>query len=218
MALPLPAALDRDAYVTGPCNTQAFAVVMQDDWPMGKLVLTGPSGAGKTHLAHIWAQDAGGVVVGPDALADPHTLAQAGRIALDDAQQVARSPDAQSALFHLHNLLQAQGGRLLLCAHAPVRDWGLTLPDLVTRLQAASHVALLAPDDATLAALLAKLFSDRQVAIPDTLIPWLVARMERSWQGASRIVDLLDAGALARHRPITRALAAQVLHSALDPD
>jgi chromosomal replication initiation ATPase DnaA len=218
MALPLPPVLDRASFVAGPCNAQALAQVLDQDWPQGKLVLTGPAGAGKTHLAHIWAQQTGIPVVTPAALGDPVALGKRGAVVLDDAHLVAGDGSAQAGLFHLHNLLQAQGGRLLICAPAPVRDWGLTLPDLLTRLQAASHVALLPPDDATLAAVLAKLFTDRQVSISDALIPFLLPRMERSYDGAQRLVAALDAAALARHCRISRALAQDVLrHCAEGP-
>jgi chromosomal replication initiation ATPase DnaA len=135
-------------------------------------------------------------------------------VALDDASPVATDPAAQTALFHLHNLLSERGGQLLLTARAPVRDWGLTLPDLASRLQAAAHVALGRPDDDLLAAVLTKHFTDRQVRVPDTLIPFLLARIERSLGAAQRVASMLDTESLARGKPITRAFAAEVLQGA----
>lgn len=217
--LDLPVCLSRDSFVLAPCNATALAMLDQPDWPAGKLVLSGPEGAGKTHLLHIWARDRNAVFL-PSGVAlenaDVLALADRGAVAIDGANAVAASPDAQSALFHLHNLLAARQGRLLMAARLPVRDWGLGLPDLASRLLATAHVTLAAPDDTLLAAVLTKLFADRQVRIPDTLIPFLLARMERSLASAQTLVARLDAEALARKRPISRALAADVMQSSFD--
>ena len=64
-----------------------------------------------------------------------------------------------------------------------------------------------------LSALLVKLFSDRQLRVPLSLIPYLVARMDRSFAAAGALVAALDARALTEGRAITRGLAAQVLDS-----
>ena len=218
LPLDLPARQTRASFVVAPCNATALALIDQPDWPAGKLVLTGREGAGKTHLAHIWASDVGAAyLAGTDlADADVDALAARGGVAVDDADGVAGSADAEQALFHLHNLLAAQGGRLLLAARAPVRDWGLGLPDLASRLLAATHMVLPPPDDALLAAVLTKLFADRQVRVSGTLIPFLLARMERSLATAQVLVARLDAEALARKKPISRALAADVMQSSLD--
>jgi chromosomal replication initiation ATPase DnaA len=218
MPLDLPARLSRESFVIAPCNATALALLDQPEWPAGKLVLTGREGAGKTHLLQIWANENRAAVLEGDDLAgcDPSALAEHGCVAIDSANTVAQGPEGQAALFHLHNLLAAQGGRLLLAARAPVRDWGLSLPDLASRLAAASHVPLAPPDDTLLAAVLTKLFEDRQVRIPDTLIPFLLARMERSLANAQALVALLDAEALSRKKPISRALAADVMQTSFD--
>jgi chromosomal replication initiation ATPase DnaA len=218
MPLDLPARLSRESFVVAPCNATALAMLDQPEWPAGKLVLTGREGAGKTHLLQIWASENGAEVLEGGALAqaDPAALANIGRVAIDNAQAVAATPEGQAALFHLHNLLAAQNGRLLLAARAPARDWGLGLPDLASRMAATTHVPLAAPDDTLLAAVLTKLFEDRQVRIPDTLIPFLLARMERSLAAAQSLVALLDAEALSRKKPISRALAADVMQTSFD--
>ncbi len=225
LALTLPQSHSRADFVIAPCNASALALITQGDLPAGKLVLTGPEGAGKTHLLHLWAQEQGAEVITGTLLAqvDIPALAGKGQVAIDEADALTHdsqtdSTAAETALFHLHNLLTARNGQLLLTARAPVRDWGLTLPDLYSRLQAAAHVALGAPDDTLLAAVLAKHFADRQVRVPDTLIPFLIARMTRSLAAAQQIVALLDTEALARGKPITRALAADVLQGQLALD
>ena len=131
-------------------------------------------------------------------------------MAIEDAETAAGDETAETAFFHLHNLV-TQAGHLLVTATRPPRDWGLGLPDLVSRLQASPVARIDAPDDVLLSAVLIKLFADRQIAVPPALIPYLVQRMERSIAAARDLVARLDAHALAAGRPITRQLAAEVL-------
>ncbi|SUZ31494.1 DnaA regulatory inactivator Hda [Roseibaca ekhonensis] len=212
LPLSLPARMGRTDFVPSACNSAALGL-LGGPLPGGRLVLHGPEGSGKTHLGHIWAAAEGALqldgadLVGQDL---PAVVAQ-GAIWLDNAAQVAKDADAQTALFHLLNLAQAHGAEILLAARTPARDWDVTLPDLASRLGACAHVALAPPDDALLAAVLAKLFADRQVVVSDRLIPYLVPRMERSLAAAQALVARLDAEALARGKPIGRALAAELL-------
>lgn len=215
LAFDLPAreAWRREDFFISPANATALAAV--DDWrnwPSGKMVLTGPAGSGKTHLARLWAAEAGAAVLPATDLphADLPALSAYGAVAVEDAEAAAGNPQAEAAFFHLHNLI-VQAGHLLVTAARPPRDWGLALPDLASRLQAAALTRIDAPDDALLSAVLIKLFADRQITVPPALIPYLVQRMERSIAAARDIVARLDAHALAAGRPITRQLAAEVM-------
>ncbi|HSF64791.1 MAG TPA: DnaA/Hda family protein [Paracoccaceae bacterium] len=217
--LPYREARGREDFFVSPANALALAAVEGwRGWPGGRLVLCGPPGSGKTHLVQVWQATlpAPAAVVAGAALraADLPALAAAGAVAVEDAAAVAGDPAAETALFHLHNLLAQGGGHLLVTAATPPRDWGLTLPDLASRMQGAALARLEAPDDALLSAVLAKQFADRQIAISPALIPYLVARMDRSMAAARDLVARLDAAALARGQAVTRALAATVLDSA----
>lgn len=212
LKLDLPARMGRADFVPSACNAAALGL-LGAPLPGGRLVLHGPQGSGKTHLGHVWGAARGAVhLMGADlAGTDLPALIAYRAVWLDEAERVADAPEAQTALFHLLNLAQAHGAEVLMAARAPARDWGVTLPDLASRLGACAHVALAAPDDALLAAVLAKLFADRQVVISDRLIPYLLPRMERSLAAAQRLVTRLDTEALARGKPIGRALAAEVM-------
>lgn len=215
LAFDLPAreAFRREDFFVSPANAVALAAVDGwKDWPGGKMLLVGPRGSGKTHLARLWAAEAGAAVIPGAELAEADLpgLSSHGAVAVEDAEAVAGHPEREAAFFHLHNLV-VQAGSLLVTATTPPRDWGLGLPDLASRLQAAAVTRLEAPDDALLSAVLIKLFSDRQIAVPPTLIPYLVLRMERSIDAARGLVAELDARSLAGGRPITRQLAAEVM-------
>ena len=190
--LPSRPALGRDDFFVAPSN--AIAVAMIEGWQAWagrKMVLTGPPGSGKTHLAHVWANLSGaGIINVPD-------------IAGDNA--------AETHLFHLHNLVLAEGHSLLLTGTPAVPQWGLHLPDLTSRMRAATAAALEAPDDSLLTAVMAKLLADRQLTPKPDVIPYLLLRMDRSFAAAGDLVAALDAASLAQQKPVTRALAAQVL-------
>ncbi|MDW3222667.1 MAG: chromosomal replication initiator DnaA [Paracoccaceae bacterium] len=208
--LPSVPALGRADFLIAPSNAVALAMIenMQSD----KLVLTGPDGSGKTHLAHVWAKAKNATIIPATTITEEMVpgIAQ-GCVAVEDVPDIADDPRAQTALFHLHNLVLAEGHMLLFTGRSPVRDWGMTLPDLVSRIAAAPAVALEAPDDALLSAVLAKLFADRQLTPKADLIPYLIRRMDRSFAAAGALVDQLDAASLAQKRPISRTLAAALL-------
>lgn len=212
-ALPAKPALGRADFLISPSNATAVAQIEAwRDWPLGKLALIGPQGSGKTHLAHVWATESGAEIVSAGDLPgmDPAKLAETRAIALEDAD-TALDAGAEATLFHLHNLLAQSGGHLLLTAATPPARWPIGLPDLASRMQATATAEIGPPDDTLLAALLVKLFADRQLTVPPTLIPYLVTRMERSFAAAQTLVSALDTAALAEGRAVGRALAGRVL-------
>lgn len=217
--LPAKPALGRDDFFVSPANAAAVAMIEGwEGWPSHKLFLTGPEGAGKTHLAHVWAALSGAAIVSAKALAQADIPALAsGPVAVEDIGAIAGQSAAQEALFHLHNLALANGQTLLFTAQAEPQHLGLTLPDLQSRLQAAPAVPLSEPDDALLSAVLMKLFADRQLFPKPDVIPYLMRQMPRSFAAAQSLVEALDQAALAEKREITRALARQVLEAGETP-
>ena len=213
--LPQREARGRSDFFVSTANAAALAAVDGwRNWPDRKLVLTGPPGAGKSHLAGLWAEETGAEVLAAAGLAasDPATLA--GRsVVLEDAEALAGDAEAQAAAFHLHNIVLAEGGHLLVTAATAPSRWGLELPDLASRMQAAPVVAIEPPDESLLAAVLVKLFADRQIDPPETLIRYLLPRIDRSFAAAREVVAALDTRALAEGKPVSRDLARQILES-----
>lgn len=209
--LPLTEAMTRESFYPSPSNAVALQTVERWlDWPGRKLLLLGPDGSGKTHMAHVWARMTGALILAGRDMADQDPARFSRRpVVVEDADQIGA---AETALFHLHNVV-TEAGALLMTAKTPPRDWGLTLPDLSSRMQATQTVRLEAPDDALLSAVLIKLFADRQVTVAPNLIAYLVTRIPRSISAARAVVADLDARALAAGRPITRALAGDLLDS-----
>lgn len=211
--LPAQTALDRTDFLVAPSNEIAVAMIEGwHSWSGSKLVLSGPEGSGKTHLAHVWADLSGATLCAASDLAtqDIPALSQ-GCVAVEDVPQIASDATAQAALFHLHNLVLAEGHALLLTGRGAPAHWHMSLPDLDSRICGTQTVKLDAPDDALLSAVLAKLFADRQVTPKPDVIPYLILRIDRSFAAARQVVARLDAASIAQKRPLTRRLAADTL-------
>ena len=201
----------RDDFLSGPSNAAALTLVETwPDWPARAVVLAGPAGSGKSHLASIWAARAGARFLLARSLVEtkvPAALAT-GALVVEDLTPGAFD---ERALFHLINLVTEEGAYLLLTAASPPAGWPVEIPDLASRLKAAPVVMLAPPDDALLRAVLVKLFADRQLAVDEALVSFLTMRIERTFQAARAVVAKLDQEAMQRKRPLTRALAAEVL-------
>jgi chromosomal replication initiation ATPase DnaA len=199
----------REDFLSGACNAQALALIDSwPDWPARAIALIGPEGSGKTHLATIWAAAAGARVISGHSLADaaiPATLAT-GALVVEDA---AAGAD-ERALFHLINLAREEEAYLLFTARTAPSLWPMMVPDVVSRLRALPVVGLRAPDDAMLRGVIVKLAADRQLALDESVVSYLLTRIERSFAAARAAVIALDKEALRQGRPPSRMLAAEM--------
>lgn len=209
---PASAGQSREHLVVSAANAAAVRLVdAWPAWPAPVVVLVGPAGSGKSHLASIWRENAGAGQAGASAV-EAAAAALAGPILVEDCD---RGDLDETGLFHLINAARAGGHPVLLTARTRPAGWPVRLADLVSRLRAATVVEIDEPDDGLLSAVIAKLFADRQVEVEPHVISFLVRRIERSLATAVRVVDKLDRAAIARQSRITRALAGEIV-SALD--
>lgn len=208
--LPLRPALGRSEFAVSLANADAMRLVEGwKNWPQGKMVLYGPEGSGKTHLAHVWADLSGAVVLHANAPEIADTAAPC--VVVEDVPHIAGQAVCEEALFHLHNRILAQNGRLLLTGQASPSAWPIALPDLTSRVQGTLSVALDPPDEDLLSYILLKLFADRQLTPSPKALSTLVLHMERSFAEAGRLVAEMDRRALVGRRKISDALAREVL-------
>ena len=213
-ALPHAESLTRDNFLEGPANEAGLALIDSwPDWPNRIMLLVGPEGSGKSHLAAIWAEDAGARSTAAHALtADdvPGALAT-GALVVEDLKP---GQFDERAMFHLINLARQDEAFVLMTARLSPSAFEVELRDLRSRLRAVPTVSLLPPDDHLFRGLIVKFCADRQLSIDETVVSYLTSRIERSYAAVRQAVDLLDSEALRLGRPVTRALAAELLRDA----
>jgi chromosomal replication initiation ATPase DnaA len=213
-ALPHAESLTRDNFLEGPANEAGLALVESwPDWPNRTMLLVGPEGSGKSHLAAIWAEQSGARSTSAHALsaaAVPGALAT-GALVVEDLRP---SDFDERALFHLMNLAREDAAFVLITSRLAPSAFDVELRDLRSRLRAVPTVSLQPPDDQLFRALIVKFCADRQLAVDETVVSYLATRIERSYAAVRQAVELLDTEALRLGRPVTRALAAELLRNA----
>ena len=210
-ALPHAESLSRDNFREGPANEEALGLVERwPDWPNRVMLLVGPEGSGKSHLAAIWAEAAGARSTMAHALTAATVPASLATGALVVEDLIAGTFD-ERALFHLLNLAREDEAYVLITARVAPVALPVELRDLRSRLRAVPVVQLLPPDDQLFRALIVKFCADRQMSIDESVVSYLASRIERSFAAARQAVEMLDTEALRLGRPVTRALAAELL-------
>ena len=206
--LPPQVSLGAEDYFVSDANAQAFAMVCApESWPDAKLVIVGPKGSGKSHLAGVFRKRADALLVDASEVANaplPDTP-----VIVENMESLPA--DAFEQMFHLHNHLKARRLPLLMTAEAPPARWSISLPDLASRMQATTTVQIDDPDDRLLSSVLLKLFADRQLYPKPAVIAYLSKRLERSFAAAAEAVDTLDRKTLGTGDNITVATARRLL-------
>lgn len=207
-------ALGREDFMVAPCNQDAVGWIDRwPEWPAPAFVLHGPAASGKTHLAAVWKNMAGAAWVEASELVsqDANILsARAAHLVIDHLDPWIGDRAAETNLFHLYNQMKERGSSLLITMRAAPGQIDFVIPDLSSRLRAAPTVAIEPPDDTLLAALLVKLFSDRQITVGTDVITYILPRMERSFAAARDIVERADHVALSEKKPVTIPLIRQI--------
>jgi chromosomal replication initiation ATPase DnaA len=198
-----------DLLISDPLSAAVKIVDSWPNWPSPVVILAGPVGSGKSHLASIWRERSGAIDIHPRAGSGAAVLAAKGPVVFED---VDRQGFDDTELFHVINSVRENGTSLMMTSRLWPMSWTVTLPDLRSRLKAATVVEIGEPDEELLAQVIVKLFADRQLYIDDKLVLYIVNRMERSLNAAQMIVERLDRLALARGTRITRLLTAEVLN------
>ncbi len=183
---------------SGSNAAASAAIAAWPVWPDRVLLLIGPEGSGKSHMARIWADRSGAIFLRPDDLEGDLRHLACRPVVIEDADRVAM-PEAP--MFHLLNLVREAESSLLVTARRPPDTWSLGTADVVSRLRLAPSVALEEPD---------KLFADRQLAVDATLVDYLALRLDRSLAAAGAAVEALDRASLDGGRRISRTLAAHL--------
>jgi chromosomal replication initiation ATPase DnaA len=214
--LPHRATLGREDFLVTDSNAAAVALIDQwPNWPSYGAVIVGPPGSGKSHLVEVWRQKSGAQFCTSETLTieGVPTLLGTSHCAIEITISMA-----ERAIFHALNYARQEGHNLLFTSAEPISEWKITIPDLASRLKALPTVMIGQPDDALLRGVLVKLFLDRQIAVDETTLNYMLLRMPRSLQSARSIVAQIDQQAMAEKAEITRHFVARVLTGFTSPD
>jgi hypothetical protein len=178
---------DRQDFIVTAANMAAVDHLDRwGSWPVRATILTGPRKSGRSLLGRIFRARLGGEVI-------------------DDAET-----HDEAAIFHAWNAAQA-GKPLLIISDVKIADWRIRLPDLKSRMTATPHIGIGPPDDQLCGLLLAHLLGRRGLVLPQEVMMYLTARIERSYVMILRVVDVLDSAALSQRRAVTIPFVRDVL-------
>ena len=206
-------AFDRADFLVAPSNETAVAMIDNwPDWPMHTLILYGPAASGKSHLGAVWQKRSRAFRLTPDTLDKcDSVIAECGHILLESGDFAIGTQAGEAALLHIYNMIREAGGTLLITMRSAPQALDFALPDLASRLRAAPCAAIQQPDEHLLAAIIVKMFNDRQLHINAEVLNYILPRMERSFAAAHNLVEAVDKRALAEKRAITIPLIRQIM-------
>jgi chromosomal replication initiation ATPase DnaA len=208
LGLSLPAIFSDRNFVVSGCNQDAHQWIMSwPKWPAHGFILTGPKACGKSHLAHIWAQQSHASIIPAHELTESHLTDIAHHLVIEDIETIT----SQEVLLHAYNITRERNHSLLMTCHAPAQQLPFTLADLTSRLLSLPSAAIQTPDDLLIAAILRKQFADRQLKIDDDIIAYLLPRIDRSFIEIKNLIEALDHAALAQHKRLTIPFIRQYL-------
>jgi len=203
-----------DDFLVAAANRSAVEWIDRwPNWPGPALAISGPRGSGKTHLCHVFMSLSGAVSIDPatlDAIDVRAVVTEHPALVLDNIDAVAGSAN-EEPLFHLLNVVREENRFALLTSCTPPARWPVHLADLRSRLNAIPHVGIEMPDDTLMTALVVKLFRDRQLRIDEAIVDYILARIDRSFDGIRATVARIDDTALRERRNITIPLIKRVL-------
>jgi chromosomal replication initiation ATPase DnaA len=208
--LPVRVARDREDFLVTPSNAAAVNLIDQwPNWPSHAALIIGPKGSGKTHLCHVFARASGAMVLASSELTVQNATQSEEQLVI--AIEMDGTPIDERALFHLLNRARQTAGTVLLTATTPASHWGVSLPDLASRLGAVPVVTVAPPDDELLQGVLLKHFNDRQLMPQPNAMTYLLQRMPRSLDAVARLVAEIDRRALEERKALSRPFVAKVL-------
>ena len=183
-------------HVSGGNKAAVTLLAARDRWPSAAVLILGPNGTGKTHLGRAWQAASGGEFI-------------------DDAHDV----DPRDLFDAINRALAGQNPGLVLASSLPPTQWGITLPDLKSRLGAMPTLTLAEHDEASLEPILRELFDQAGRSVGQDVVSYVLRYCERSVDALRELVLELDVAAGSKKADLTKAFAAKYLRtrSEFDP-
>ena len=205
----------REDFLIGASNRSAVEWIDRwPDWPAPLLIISGPAGSGKSHLAAVWREQANAFDIKAKELFEysAKELSEKGEaLCIDGIDLAIGSREAETTLFHLYNIFKEEKRSFLVTTRLNITAADFQIPDLASRFRAAPVATIQSPDDMLLGSVLIKLFSDRQLKVGNDVIKYILPRMERSFAEAGLLVSKMDELALSQKRAVSIPLARDAL-------
>jgi len=218
LALKWPASHKREDWIIAPGNEAGLSVAEgRMDIAAHAAAIYGPEGSGKTHLAAIWAERVGATLLNLNGFAEDRVreVAEQGSVVIEDFDQYLATSSAdrriEKALHHLYNVTAELGRQMLLTGRDAPARWPIQLPDLASRLASVPAFKIGALDDASLHALILKLFEQRGLLVGNGVATYMVRRGTRGYKAIVEAVETLDAQNLQKQKPITVPFVKEIL-------
>ncbi len=218
LALRFPADQRFQDFIGAEGVRDLVAAVARDDrqdW----LYLAGPAGSGKTHLLLAACAEASGQRAAYFPLASiAGCIEQAlvgaessGLVCLDGIDVIAGQRDDEVALFHFHNRARAAGARVIYSASAMPTALPFVVPDLVSRLEQCTRLAVAPLDETGRREVLTSRAARRGLELDDVVLDYFFRRVGRDLGTLTALLDRLDRESLAAQRRITVPFLRQLL-------
>ncbi|MFC7050763.1 HdaA/DnaA family protein [Emcibacter nanhaiensis] len=215
--LPVRQAFGHEDFLVAASNTDAVNWIDRwPDWPSHVLILFGDEGCGKTHLSHVWQDRSSAIRLNEEEFFGQPLVGREKAYIFEDVDTYLSGPGREEQLLHSYNWLKEKASFLLLTARTHPRSWGMSLPDLSSRILSCPIVEMGQADDSLLASVIIKQFADLQVILPSEVLDYLLPRIDRSFAGVRRTVRRIDRLALTEKRAVTIPLARKALESLED--
>mgnify|MGYP001186743771 CR=1 FL=1 len=203
---------EKDDFLVFESNKEAFKLINEwPDWSSRKTIIFGDKGTGKTHLAKIWQKKTSAIILNPNKFKKikfENFFLKKNIFIIEDIVNFfdkinkKEKDNLEKNLLHFYNLIEEKKGYLLLTALTPPKLWGISLPDLKSRILSSIAIKIKKPEDELLSSVLVKLFIDKQILIDKKIIKFIVYRSERSFSNLQNIVNKIDEQSLITKKKI----------------
>ncbi len=208
-------AYEREDFWVSSSNEEAVSLLdLWPQWSSHTLIILGEKASGKTHLLQVWKHEADALELSVDDLEEESiTKVLAGHkyVAIDNAHNAIGDEAKEKTLLHIYNALKDKGGNMVLCFEKPVKDYDFIVPDLKSRLMSLSVAAITPPDEELMAVMLTKMFSDRQIFVPQEVVQFILPRVNRSFAAIRDLVEAVDYKAMVNKKSVTIPLVKELL-------
>ncbi len=210
LKFPTQQAYKKEDFYISPSNQEAYDFI--NNWPhwIKKIVnIYGPSGSGKSHLAHILKNKTLCLKIESKNLKDDifFKFKTKETLILENLEESI----SEKLLFTLWNTVLQDNKYLLITSKKPISSYKFKLKDLTSRVNSSLIFGIKLPSDDLISVILAKNFSDKQIKVEKKHIDYILKRIDRSYEKISQFILTLDKYSLKKGSPFGLKLIKEVL-------